>query len=418
MAVQGLRDTSGFTVGGDRAQRPENWREGIMLLFPNGKMPLTALTSLMKSESTDDPKYHWFEKTMSDQRLKLAADLPLNTDPFTVTVVTDGGYEVRPGTLLLAEESGEVLMVTSGITITATQFQVTRDWGAALGSKPLIDYDGAAVNPFLKVIGTAVEEGSAAPTSISYDPTEQWNYTQIFRNTLNATRTAINTRLRTGDQIREAKREALQYHGIEMELAFWFGIRFKDTLNGTPRRTTEGFFSWLKRVDSTRLVTATAAGIDMDELEEHLKLAFEYGSSEKMGFCGNRALLTVQQVVRKNSNAPYTLVQGQKEFGMNVSRLICPFGELVLKTHPLFNRMYSNTSTQTFKAVDGWLAVMDMDEVRYRYLRNSDTKFSDNIQAPDRDSKLAGFLTEAGVEFHHGKSHLVIKGLNKAAKDD
>lgn len=55
MAIQGLRDTSNFVAD----QRPQNWREGIMLLYPNGKMPLLALTSVMKSRSVDDYTFNF-----------------------------------------------------------------------------------------------------------------------------------------------------------------------------------------------------------------------------------------------------------------------------------------------------------------------------------------------------------------------
>lgn len=54
MAINGLRTTANFVTD----QRPKNWRETILLLYPNGKAPLTALTSLMKSEKTDDPEFN------------------------------------------------------------------------------------------------------------------------------------------------------------------------------------------------------------------------------------------------------------------------------------------------------------------------------------------------------------------------
>jgi hypothetical protein len=126
----------------------------------------------------------------------------------------------------------------------------------------------------------------------------------------------------------------------------------------------------------------------------------------------------VQQVIRKNSDAPYTLVQGQKEFGMNVTRLVCPFGELVMKNHPLFNRMASGSTLGTaYSSYDATMAIMDMENVRYRYLKNSDTQFKDNIQANDKDSKQAGWLAECGIEFHHAPSHLVLNGLDSAKVD-
>src|SRR5438034_10307495 len=64
-AVLGLRGSGSYTAG----ERPQSWREMILLLFPNGKAPLTALISKMSSEPVDDPIFHWFEKDVPVQRI-------------------------------------------------------------------------------------------------------------------------------------------------------------------------------------------------------------------------------------------------------------------------------------------------------------------------------------------------------------
>src|SRR3990172_9670971 len=65
MAIHGVRLTDNFSPA---EVRPKNWREGILLLKPNGSAPLLGLTSGMKSESCDDPEFNWFEKEISAQR--------------------------------------------------------------------------------------------------------------------------------------------------------------------------------------------------------------------------------------------------------------------------------------------------------------------------------------------------------------
>ena len=68
MAIQGLRDTSNFVAN----QAPENWREAILRLMPNSaqaaKAPLTALTSKMKTESTNSRIFHWWENSTETRR--------------------------------------------------------------------------------------------------------------------------------------------------------------------------------------------------------------------------------------------------------------------------------------------------------------------------------------------------------------
>lgn len=402
MPIQGLRDTSNFVTD----QRPKNWREGILLLYPNGKMPLTALTSLMKSRSVDDPEFNWWEKELDDRRLVLGANL---TAANTTITVTAGAQGLKQGDLLYVEESEEILFVASD-PASDTSITVTR--GFAGTTPATLDYDGAAVNPNLLVIGSAYEEGSLAPTGVNFDPTKKYNYTQIFRNTLEATRTATKTRLRTGDAIKEAKRECLEYHGIDMERAFWLGQRYEGTRNGKPHRATGGVLSWLPNDN----IKNANAGVDMETLEEYLYEIFLYGSSEKMAFCGNRSLLTIQQVVRKNSSIE--IMSGLKEFGMNVSRLICPFGELVLKTHPLFNQVRGGTNgASPYYGMEAWMAVLDMDNVGYTYLKDSDTKYQPDLAANGMDGMKSGYLTEAAIELHHAKTHYLVKNFHTAAAD-
>ncbi len=45
-------------------QRPMNWRENILYLYPNGMTPLTAILSMMSSRKVDDPQFHWWTQAM------------------------------------------------------------------------------------------------------------------------------------------------------------------------------------------------------------------------------------------------------------------------------------------------------------------------------------------------------------------
>src|SRR5204862_3920179 len=71
MPILGFRHTANFVTN----ERPENWRQAILREYPNGTAPLFALTSLMKSESTDDPVFHWWQKNFDNRRLKFCGAL-------------------------------------------------------------------------------------------------------------------------------------------------------------------------------------------------------------------------------------------------------------------------------------------------------------------------------------------------------
>lgn len=416
MPIQGLRHTGNFAAN----ERPENWREGLLMLYPNSaeaaKAPLTALSSRMKSRGVDDPVYHWWEKELDDRRLKLEATTGDLTTSNT-TILLDSTYKsavtVKEGDVLMAEQTGEVMWVTQNPTDAGTLI-VQRGIGNS-GVGVVIDANGVGVNPYLLVVGSAYEEGSMAPTGVNFDPTERSNYTQIFRNTLEMTRTASKTRLRSTDQVKEAKRETLELVGIDMERAFWFGKKHVTTKNGKPVRFTAGVKDQINSLAPGNVKTWGTA-ITMDLLEAEFLNLFAYGSSQKMAIGGNRALLTMGQVIRKN--ATWNIESGLKEYGMNVTKVTSPFGELVLLAHPLFTQSGGGTTTGgAYYGLSGSLAILDMAQIGYVHLNGDDLRYEPDLKSNGLDGMKSGYIAECGMELHHAKTHFWWNNVTAAAAD-
>ena len=151
MAITGLRTTENFSPA---EVRPKDWREGILLQYPNGEFPLFALTSKMKKESVTDPEFNWFEKRLDARRLQVNGAVA-STSTKAVTVAKDAKVVVK-GTLLYNEATKEILQVeadpTSDTALTLTR-GVAGSTAVNIGDK----------NQLL-VIGTAFEEGSRYKT--------------------------------------------------------------------------------------------------------------------------------------------------------------------------------------------------------------------------------------------------------------
>lgn len=414
MAIQGLQDTSSFVAD----ERPLNWREGILMRFPNGHAPLVALTSKMKKKVTDDPEFNWWEREVSNVRLELATDIT-NVQTVDLDVVVDTEHldaqQTKVGDILFVEETEELMRVTINGT-TGNIEEVER--GYAGTTAVLVDV--SANNPNIIIIGNAFEEGHDTPESIRYRPTKVTNFTQIFRNSLKATRTAMQTRLRTVEEVQDSKKQALLYHSIGMEYAFWLGVGDESTgPNGQPERTTQGVVSRIADGPAgNRHDVPIGTTTDYAEFEDFMLEAFRFGSQEKMGFCGNRAILCIQRMLRGAAASTFEWGPGTKEFGMDVRRLFTPYGTLVLKTHPLFNQNQSNVSgTNDYHGMDSWLIILDMEDLIYRPLRNSDTQYLPDRQANGVDGLTSEYLTEAGLEIHHAKNHFMITGLILAAAE-
>lgn len=404
MSIQGFRTTENFVADG----RPLHWRAALLLRYPNGDAPLFALTSAMKSEVVDDPEYNWWEKPMQTRRFVLGADLD-NTGGTENITLTGDGKSLKDGDLLLVEQTGEILMVAADPS-SETTVSVTRAFGDVAATA--VDYDGAAINPNLLLIGSAYEEGSDAPSGRGYDPTKKFNYTQIFRNTFEHTRTAMKTRLRTGDDVKEAKRECLELHSRDIEWAFFLGNRKETTKNSKPLRTTGGVKTF---IPASNKKTVSGGNLDMDTMEGYMEEIFAYGSSEKMAFVGNRAMTAIQQAVRKN--AAYTIYANEKVFGTKVTRIVSPHGELVLKRHPLFNQVPGSGSGQVYTAMNSSMVVLDQANLKYRFFKGDDTRYEAKLQDNGIDGEKSGFLTECGLEVHHGETHFWIDGINAGVAD-
>ncbi len=387
-AVLGLRGTGSFTAD---TVRPKNYREGILLLFPNASAPLTALLSKLSEQATDDPEFKWFEKLLPDQTALLNADA--TTTDTVLSLVTAADYtKFKPGHVILEVQTGEIMWVTGSVS---GQVSVLRAQGSVAAT-------AIGANDTIMVIGSAYSEGDGVPDAITYDPSLISNYTQIFRNVFDITGTAAATRIRYGDGQfqKEARREALELHSIEMERAFLFGYKTENLTYGSqPTRTTNG----LNGLIATN-VTDFAGNVDIDSWEQVLQDVFKDGSAEKLALVGNRALNVLNKIARNHYTVETTPTD--KTYGMSMTTWITPYGTLQIKQHPLLSR---DTN------FNHWGFIVDPAKIKYRYLRGRDTQYRENVQNPGDDAIKNEFLSECGLELNHETAHAIFKNAKNFA---
>ena len=371
--VLGMRGTGDWST----AQRPTNFREEILLQFPNSPVGLTAMMSKMKVETTDDPKYTIFTKTLPTQRV-LVNGSQTSGDTTIELSGTLPAKVLKKGHSLINERTLEVVWVTSDPSGAFTSVEVQRGKGSTAAA--MNDADG------LLVVGSHHQEGAQIPTSISYDPAEIVNFTQIFRTAVFLTNTARATNLRTGSDMLERQRETLEIHAIEREMAYIFGTGVEDTSGAQPERTTKGFIALV-----TTNVTDFAGSFDIDTWETFLEDVFEDGSSEKVLLAGNTALTTINKVARIHGEIQ--MMPTTETYGLLLSRYRTPYGFLQILQHPLFSK------NATFNS---WGIVLDTQYLVDRILSgngvNRDTNYFENRQAPGDDATKDEWLSETGLE--------------------
>ncbi len=423
MAFLGMRGTGDWVTD----ERPKNWREKILQLFPNGDAPLTAMLSKLGNEATTDPEYNWWTKTLSTQGGTVTG---VYTDTILATAYTSGGAagatlffkmaealagEFRAGHQVLLRDADHL-----DVDVNAKVTLVVKNGASSYIAARLLEADDNGASTDLSdcdtalIIGSINPEGGPMPDPIAYDPDKITNYTQIFRNSLSITGTAKNTKLRTEDAYKEMKRESLQYHSIEMEKAFFWGIRTENTgANGKPERTTMGLIPCIKQyaaanVNNFSLNTSYSGDSWLASgeqwLDAMLEQIFRYGSSEKMAFVGSGVLLGVNRLAK--AAGQIMLNPMTTSYGMKVMEWVTPFGVLYMKRHPLF----SFEATTRNAAV-----IIEPDMLKYRYVQNRDTMFiPDDMQhgASRVDGQNEEWLTECGLEFHHPLKFGYLSGFN------
>lgn len=415
VAFLGMRATNDFTVEG---QRPKNWRETILRLYPNGKAPLTALLALMKNEKTDDPEFNWFSKVLPSQAGTVTgvfSNENLTTPVTTAQALSSVVYvklaeadakQFKPNHTILLRSDEDAEVDTVGIAEDVSLAGANSYLRVKLleaSKKPL----SAANVKRVLIIGSAYAEGALIGQAIAYDPYKQHNYTQIFRNQLEITRTAEKTHLRTGPAYQEAKREALELHSIEMEKAFLFGVPSENIgPNGKPLRTTGGLIWSIKNHGGTTgAFDAKWMDDGQDWLDEILMNIFRYGETDKLAFVGDAALLAINRLARKNGQWTYT--PQTRAFGINIVDLVTPFGSLTLKTHPLFSHEPTNQHS---------MLIFEPKNLKYRYI--TDTTFFEDKKDHGHnryDARKEEYLTECGLEFHFPQGWAWLNGIGTDA---
>ena len=420
----GLRGTGNWVTD----QRPMNWRNAILRMFPNGSAPLTAILSALPSERTTDPQFHWWEKALPTQGGTAAI-----YEDALLSDVYDDSDDYAAGTLVYAKMTaavaaefrpGHVVMMRTTTDYTndvrGKVMQVVSNGASSYLTVKLLEADGTGTGDlsdcdWIQVIGNLNPEGGVIPDAISYDVNKLYNLTQIFRTPVEITRTARLTTLRTGDALKELERDALELHSIEIEKALLFGIRTENTgSNGKPERTTWGLLNYFMEnasdnVDDYSLNAATAysgktwltAGkLWMDTM---LELIFRYGSQNKMALCGSGAILGLNRLAETYGDI--SLQPGAAEYGIAVTKWTTPFGSILLKTHPLFS----------YTAVDrNRILLFEPQNLKERYISQTHKKRDDGegkagFQAID--GVKHEFLTEIGLEIHHACTGGVLSGV-------
>ncbi len=369
--VRGAMDTSDLS---DRLV--VDMSSGISLLSPT-ETPIIALLTKKGKKVTKSPKFEWLEGDLAPRWDILVGDYtPVDT---LMAVDNPSYFNVRD--LVQVVRTGELMLVTE-VDVSGGTITVQRSWGE-VDAGNLVDTDP------LQIIGNVNEEGDDARTAIVSTPSTNYNYTQIFRTTINITGTAKNSSTWDSGDLAYMRYKAGLEHALDIERAFLFGERREDLSGTHPKRTTAGILS----VISTNVHDA-GGSLTEDEFNSFLADVFTYGSNTKYLFCSAKLI----RIIAGWARSLLTQRPSDNVTGISVTEYLSAHGKLYLIPHRLL----------TGSTYGSYGILVDVDELTYRYLTDRDTKLYTNIQSPGYDGEIDEYLTECGLELRTEQKHGVI----------
>lgn len=356
-------------------------RYPILAILTNaGKDPVTKQGKAMKKKDTTDPEFKWNEDTFGSRAATVAAAQTLDPDAGgTFDVGTGEGAYFQAGDVICITDQKWVFEVTGVSTDTLT---VGAEKGGATGAAT--DIAGNAV----WIIGNANEEGASLRAIKGTTPSEKVGYCQIFRTPFGVTETSKNTQtlIKENDFDYQRRKKGIE-HMVDMERAFLYSKKSKDTSGTHPKRFTEGILNIIS--------TYATASVDTEaEFETWLESAFAYGNTEKYLF----ASAAVVSMINGWAKSKIQMVSKEKTYGITILKYVSPHGTLnVIKHSLLTGTPYGN-----------YAIALDMECLTYRYLNSRDTKLLTNRQAPGDDERVDEYLTEAGLMMEQESRHAIM----------
>jgi hypothetical protein len=372
------------------ARRVRDVDDRIQYLDPD-VAPLTLILQRARSKATVNSKFEWMEK-----------DLPARWDQINngagyasgaTSVVVDNGAYFSVGDIVNVPRTSEKFKVDAVVVGTNT-LTIARGVGSTAAAA-LVDNDD------LQIIGNAYTEGSLSAPEKSHIETFPFNYTQITRTPLGVTGSEMVSENYTGPDRARLRAEKNIEHRIDLERTALFGERNVDTSStANPRRYAGGLFYFLTGATNT----TDMGGIMTDpEVESFLQNVFAHtGSGNNRLFLASPLLITV---IDQIAMGRLQVVQGADVYGLSIKQWVTGHGTLNI----VKERLLENGAGGTGYA--GFGLALDLDKIKFRFLRDRNTKLRMDIQAPDLDGIKDEYLTEAGWEIANPLVHGIVKGV-------
>lgn len=429
--VLGLRGTNAH----QSEFKAETWRQKTLEIAPNGVAPLIALTSMgaKGGGSLRSETLNWTIRRLATQNgavtgifvdAALTTAYEYDTDADTYGAVGGVVYaQVAEATMKMFRIGHHVRLLQSDrypnfvngkvveTFINGADSFIAVQLKSADGRDAEDDTYNLETVDMIRVIGNINPQGGLRPNAITYLPAKVRNVTAIWRTPaiITGTEMAIDV-YGIDNNYNDNRAQALLYHAWEMEKDLVFSNLTEEVgLNNENENTIMGIEEFLDTyatdvIDDFRL-NGNFAGLSWEEggfewLKELVRLANFYGtgtrqSSASLVLVGDGAKAGIAALAEEHRQI--VMEQTSIEFGLDVTKVVTPFGSFNMKDYPTFN--YDESLRYSMLSVPP-------AGIKWVPLNGRDTKFrkSPNNESQDAsfdgfDGKREEFLTEGTYEY-------------------
>lgn len=366
------------------------YQEAILVRNAKGFNVGTTLFGLMarlKNESAETTEYKWFERDPVTRTVYINnGGTAYNADTANIALDDGAGNSVegivQAGTILRTNDAnGELIRVTGSDG--SSNFTVSRAFGGTSNNGTVSN------NATLSIITLGKSEGDSPATAVYETAEDMENYIQTFNSTVDLTNAFKGSKLRTDIEgpLRERRVQALERIGKDIEMAYLFGHKARETTASKHQYFTGGIkYAVDQHAAAANSLLGSSGNVTVANFHAWLESFMTVGSDAKLAFAGPKSYSAVSRHANDATNG-FRITGQENVWGMNITSINTPFGELNLAMHPLMKEITH---------YNDWMVVVDLGLLTQKVMEP--LFLEHNIQTPGQDSYKEQFRAKYGLK--------------------
>ena len=376
----------------------------------NAGSTLFGLMSKLKAEPAENTEFNWFERDPVKRELLIAtagvdAVIPTSQGQVKTTQLeTSSGAAdqtwqyLNVGNILRNNTTGEYMQVTAATTNTIS---VARSIDSAVFTGRTL-----TAGDKIQIVTLGKDEGALPVRSAYEEPTIMTNYIQTYNSTVELTNAFKANKLRSdlAGPLKARRIQALERIAKDIEMSFLLGTKQRLTGTNGYQYYTGGVKAGVDNAGlsaTNYLVGNGGSGVAIAVVQAWMQSFMTVGSDAKLALCGPLAYSVFSSYANLGTNG-FRIMNQENVFGMNITVINTPFGELDLAFHP---------GLKEIPSLADWMFVVDLAHV---IQKTQEPLFLEpNIQTPGQDSYKEQFRAKLGLKLRFANAFGYASGLQK-----